>query len=104
MSKFNAQHFFKKYKVLLFILLIGFAIRAYRINEVPLYGDELTMVYDSYSILKTGMDATGQSFPLTFSMGSGRPGRFIYFSLPFVALFGPTALGVRSLSLLFLFW
>jgi 4-amino-4-deoxy-L-arabinose transferase-like glycosyltransferase len=33
-------------------------------------------------------------------MGAGRPGGYIYFSIPFIALFGPTALGVRSLSIL----
>ncbi|KKS18270.1 MAG: hypothetical protein UU74_C0009G0001, partial [Candidatus Woesebacteria bacterium GW2011_GWA1_41_7] len=49
-----------------------------------MYGDELTMVYDTYSISKTGMDATGQKLPLTFKMGAGRPGGYIYFSVPFV--------------------
>ena len=65
-----------------------------------MYGDELTMVYDTYSILKTGKDATGQAFPLTFKMGAGRPGGYIYASIPFVYLFGPTQWGVRSVSLL----
>jgi 4-amino-4-deoxy-L-arabinose transferase-like glycosyltransferase len=58
------------------------------------------MVYDTYSILKTGQDATGQAFPLTFKMGSGRPGGYIYASIPFVYLFGPTEWGVRSLSII----
>jgi len=58
------------------------------------------MVYDTYSISKTGMDATGQKLPLTFKMGAGRPGGYIYFSVPFVYLFGPTVWGVRTLSLL----
>jgi 4-amino-4-deoxy-L-arabinose transferase-like glycosyltransferase len=65
-----------------------------------MYGDELTMVYDTYSISKTGMDATGQKFPLTFKMGAGRPAGYIYFSVPFVYLFGPTVWGVRALSLI----
>ncbi|KKR51656.1 MAG: PMT family glycosyltransferase, 4-amino-4-deoxy-L-arabinose transferase [Candidatus Woesebacteria bacterium GW2011_GWD2_40_19] len=65
-----------------------------------MYGDELTMVYDIYSISKTGMDATGQKFPMTFKMGAGRPAGYIYFSVPFVAIFGPTVWGVRSLSIL----
>ena len=86
--------------ILVAVLLLGFAIRVYRIWETPMYGDELTMVYDIYSISKTGMDSTGQKFPLTFHMGSGRPGGYIYFSVPFVELFGPTVWGERSLSLL----
>lgn len=64
-----------------------------------MYGDELTMVYDSYSLLKTGMDQTGEKFPLTFKMGAGRPAGYVYGSIPFVAVFGPTEWGVRGLSL-----
>lgn len=65
-----------------------------------MYGDELTIVYDSYSLLKTGMDQTGEKFPLTFKMGAGRPAGYVYGSIPFVAIFGPTELGVRGLSIL----
>lgn len=86
--------------LLIGILLLGFIIRIYRIDQVSMYGDELTMVYDAYSISKTGMDSTGTQFPITFRMGSGRPGGYIYFSLPFIYLFGPTSLGERSLSLI----
>jgi len=86
--------------IFLGILLLGLLIRVYKIESLPMYGDELTMVYDTYSISKTGMDATGQKFPLTFKMGAGRPGGYIYFSVPFVYLLGPTVWGVRALSLL----
>ncbi len=65
-----------------------------------MYGDELTIALDTYSIMKTGMDSTGAKLPVTFQMGSGRPGGYIYASIPFVYLFGPTEWGVRSLSLL----
>lgn len=86
--------------ILLVIILLGLAIRVFYVAKLPLYGDELTMVYDTYSISKTGMDATGTKLPLTFKMGAGRPGGYIYFSLPFVVLFGPNVWGERSLSLL----
>ena len=82
------------------IVVLGFIIRVLFVTKLPLYGDELTMVYDTYSIIKTGKDSTGQAFPITFKMGAGRPGGYIYASVPFVYLFGPTELGVRSLSLL----
>ncbi len=65
-----------------------------------MYGDELTMVYDSYSVLKTSMDQTGERFPLTFKMGAGRPAGYVYGSIPFVAVFGPSEWGVRGLSFL----
>lgn len=86
--------------IFLGILTLGFIFRIYRITNLPMYGDELTMVYDSYSIVKTGMDQTGERLPLTFKMGAGRPAGYIYFSIPFVLLFGPTALGIRALSLI----
>lgn len=89
----------KSILILLGIIILGFVIRIINFQSLPMYGDELTMVYDTYSISKTGMDSTGQTFPLTFRMGSGRPGGYIYFSVPFIALFGPTAWGVRALSL-----
>ena len=82
------------------ILVLGLVLRLLFITKLPLYGDELTMVYDTYSILKTGHDQLGNPYPITFQMGAGRPGGYIYFSLLFVAIFGPTALGVRSLSVL----
>jgi len=93
--KFKYKKFF-----LLTILLISLFLRIYKINSLSLYGDELTMVYDSYSILKTGRDQLGNIFPLTFKMGAGRPAGYVYFSIPFVALFGPGVWGVRSLSIL----
>ncbi len=65
-----------------------------------MYGDELTIGLDSYSLLKTGTDQTGERLPLTFKMGAGRPAGYVYGSIPFVALFGPTEWGVRSLSLI----
>lgn len=75
-------------------------LRAYKISSLPLYGDELTITYDSYSLLKTGKDQTGEAFPLTFKMGAGRPPGYVYFSIPFVAVFGPGVWGVRGLSIL----
>jgi 4-amino-4-deoxy-L-arabinose transferase-like glycosyltransferase len=90
----------KSILIILGILIIGFLLRIYRVTEMPMYGDELTLVYDSYSILKTGHDQTGKFLPITFSMRGRSPGGYVYASLPFVAIFGPTAMGVRSLSLL----
>lgn len=90
----------KSWLLLTLILLLGLIIRIIKIDALPLYGDELTMVYDTYSISKTGMDSTGAKLPLTFRMGAGRPGGYIYFSLPFVAIFGPSVWGERLLSLL----
>ncbi|MCR4306182.1 MAG: glycosyltransferase family 39 protein, partial [Candidatus Daviesbacteria bacterium] len=84
------------------IILISIFLRFYQIDNNPraLYGDSLTGVYDAYSILKTGHDQKGNSFPLVFSLGGGRPGGYIYATVPFVALFGPNALASRMVSIL----
>lgn len=84
--------------LLLSIVILGLFLRVFRLSDVSMYGDELTMVYDSYSILKTGHDQTGAFLPITFSMGAGRPAGYVYGSIPFTALFGPTQFGVRLLS------
>ena len=92
--------FTKSLKILLLIVTVGFFLRLYGSTLMPLYGDELTLVYDAYSILKTGHDQNGVFLPLTFQMAEGRPAGYVYFSIPFVAAFGPTLLGARMLSVL----
>lgn len=88
--------------ILILIILLGLFLRVVNINNNPLslYGDELTIALDSYSLYKTGHDQLGNLLPLTFPMGAGRPALYVYASIPFVAIFGPTALGVRLLSVL----
>jgi 4-amino-4-deoxy-L-arabinose transferase-like glycosyltransferase len=90
----------KSILIILGVLIIGFFLRVYRITEMPMYGDELTLVYDTYSILKTGHDQTGKFLPIIFPMRGSSPGGYVYGSLPFVAIFGPTEIGVRFLSVL----
>ncbi|MBI2599419.1 glycosyltransferase family 39 protein [Candidatus Daviesbacteria bacterium] len=87
---------------LIIILFLGLLLRVLFINSSPpaLYGDELTITLDAYSLLKTGQDQLGNFLPLTFPMGAGRPAGYVYGSVPFVAIFGPTAMGVRALSIL----
>lgn len=77
-------------------------LRVIFINSSPpsLYGDELTIALDANSLLKTGHDQLGHFLPLTFQMGAGRPAGYVYGSIPFIALFGLTPLGVRGLSIL----
>lgn len=94
---------FKSPKILLLIILIvTFLLRIVDISNNPpaMYGDELTMVYDVYSIIHTGQDQLGNFLPLNFEMGGGRPVGYGYFSIPFVFLFGTSALAIRLLSIL----
>lgn len=86
--------------ILFGILLLALVLRIYKLNANTMYGDELTMVYDTYSISRTAKDQMGNFLPVTFEMGAGRPGGYIYFSVPFVATLGVNEYGIRALSLL----
>lgn len=91
-----------KNALLIVILVLAFVLRIVDISSNPpaMYGDELTMVLDVNSIMHTGYDQTGKFLPLNFSMGGGRPVGYGYLSIPFVAIFGTTELGIRFLSIL----
>lgn len=88
--------------ILVIIVVLGLLLRFINVDNNPpaLYGDELTMLLDVNSILHTGYDTTGKFLPLNFSMGGGRPVGYGYFSLPMVAILGPTILSIRLLSVL----
>ncbi len=93
----------KKY-ILFFILVASIFLRLWRIDEVPvsLFGDELDVGYHAYSILKTGKDYSGNSWPLHFESYSDlRTPLYIYSAVPTVAVFGITPLGVRLPAVIF---
>lgn len=94
--------FFQPKVILSLIVFLSLVLRVAWINTSPpsLYGDELTIALDANSLLKTGQDQLGNYFPLTFPMGAGRPAGYVYGSIPFIAAFGPTELGVRALSII----
>lgn len=95
----EVRNYLKPNFMLTLILLIALFLRLWGNANISLYGDELTIVYDVYSLLKTGQDQLGNYLPFTFEMGAGRPPGYVYFSIPFVAIFGPSSLGVRGLSI-----
>jgi 4-amino-4-deoxy-L-arabinose transferase-like glycosyltransferase len=85
-------------KVLLLILVIAAFLRFWRISEVPvsLFGDELDVGYHAYSILKTGRDYSGNFMPLNFhSLAEWRTPFYLYSTVPTVAIWGISPLGVR---------
>src|SRR3989338_9212559 len=91
-------------RALLVILLVASLLRLWRIDQVPvsLFGDELDVGYQAYSILKTGKDYSGNSWPLHFhSLAEWRTPLYLYSSVPTVALFGISPLGVRLPAALF---
>src|SRR5258708_3565766 len=97
--------FFKNTKLILIgILVIAFALRIFQIDKVPvsLFGDELDLGYQAYSILHTGRDYYGNKMPLQFhSLAEYRTPLYLYSAVPTVALFGISPLGVRLPAVIF---
>ncbi len=88
----------RRFVIILLILLAALFLRIYRIDSNPpgLTPDEASLGYNAYSILKTGKDEYGTFLPLIFkSFGDYKPGLYIYFTAPFVAVFGLNETSVR---------
>lgn len=89
---------------LLIIVFLAFVLRFYRVTEVPpsLNWDEVSIGYNAYSIMKTGKDEWGKSFPLHFkAYGEYKLPTQIYFSIPGIYFFGLTDLGIRILPVVY---
>lgn len=94
----------KKIFLLILIFLLGFFVRFYHIGRVPpgLNRDEASIGYTAYSLLKTGKDEYGKSWPVSFkSFGDWKLPLYIYTTIPFVKLFGLTDIAVRLPSVIF---
>lgn len=79
------------------ILILALILRSIFIANTPsLNPDEAALGYNAYSILKTGKDEHGESFPLHLkSFGDYKPALYTYLSIPFVATLGLNPLSVR---------
>lgn len=90
-----------KKRELLFILLsiaLATITRFYKLGEVPsgLYLDEAAQGYNAFSILKTGKDEFGKSFPIVFrSFTDFKTPVYIYTIVPLIPIFGLTKFAVR---------
>jgi len=83
---------------LLIILIVASVLRLYALNLVPPSPslDEVSTGYNAYSLLHTGRDEYGYSFPLLLrAYDDWRPALYVYWVIPFVAIFGLDALSVR---------
>jgi 4-amino-4-deoxy-L-arabinose transferase-like glycosyltransferase len=88
---------------ILFILILAAFLRFYQLADYPaLNPDEAALGYNAYSLLETGKDEHGASWPLHFkSFGDYKPGGYVYLALPFVKILGLTPLAVRLPNLIF---
>jgi len=92
------------------ILLVAFLVRFINLSSTPaLNPDEAALGYNAYSLILTGKDEHGASWPIHFkSFGDFKPGGYVYLAIPFVNFLGLTSLAVRLpnliLSLLTIFF
>jgi 4-amino-4-deoxy-L-arabinose transferase-like glycosyltransferase len=86
-----------KWMCLVFVVLIGFILRIYMVNQLPaLNADEAAIGYNAYSLLLTGRDEHSNFWPLEFqSFNDYKPGGYFYIVLPFVKALGLGILSVR---------
>lgn len=82
---------------LFLIIILAAGLRLYNITSIPaLNADEAALGYNAYSLLETGKDEHGESWPLVFkSFGDYKPGVYVYLVLLFVKLLGLNVLAVR---------
>jgi 4-amino-4-deoxy-L-arabinose transferase-like glycosyltransferase len=84
--------------LLIIILILAATLRFWHLGSVPpgLTPDEASLGYNTYSILKTGRDEFGTILPIVFkSFGDYKPGLYVYFDIPFVAILGLSEVSVR---------
>lgn len=89
---------------LVFVLFsLAFAIRIYIVDTAPsgILVDEASIGYNAYSILKTGKDEHGISFPLVFkAFGDQKLPLYPYLVVPAIKYFGLSVFAVRLPSVL----
>ena len=87
--------------VLIIIVVVGALLRFYKLSQIPngFYIDEAAIGYNSYSLLKTGEDEYGKSFPIFLkSFNAYSSPLYAYLSTIPIALFGLNVFSVRFLS------
>jgi 4-amino-4-deoxy-L-arabinose transferase-like glycosyltransferase len=93
------------YGGLLLLLLIGFGLRLFQLEQYPLgvNQDELSNIYDGYSIAETGADRWGQKFPVIlrgFGSLDYRPPMYAWLSAITIQVFGFSVASGRLVSAL----
>lgn len=90
------------YLILILIMIFGFAVRLFLIERIPpgFFTDEASIGYNAYTLIKAGTDEVGNHLPVFFKNFNAfyRPGVSIYFSAPFVLIFGLNEFSIRLAS------
>jgi 4-amino-4-deoxy-L-arabinose transferase-like glycosyltransferase len=97
------KRFKTKEIVLVLVLFLAAFLRLWRLNQFPagLNADEAAIGYNAYSLIETGKDEHGDSWPIHFkSFDDYKPGFYFYLVLPLVKLLGLNIWAVRLPSAL----
>lgn len=93
----------QKWIILFFIVLVAAILRLWNLGVTPPSPDwdEAALGYNAYSILLTGKDEYGTSFPLSLrSFDDYKPPLYVYLTVPSVAAFGLSLWSTRLPSAL----
>ncbi len=84
-------------KVLTLVLALAFILRFFNLSNYPAFNaDEAAIGYNAYSLILTGLDEHGHTWPVHFqSFNDWKPGMYFYLVIPFVKLLGLNELAVR---------
>src|SRR3989344_2031388 len=86
------------------IVCVAFILRIAWLDRFPLglHADEVSQGYNAYSLLKTGKDEHGVSWPVSLrAFGEWKPPLETYLTIPTIAFFGLSPWGIRLPSALF---
>ena len=86
-----------KFQILLFVLILfSLFIRLIKPTNLSLFGDEIDVGYQAFSLLTTAHDYKGNFLPTYIqSLAESRAPLLIYSSIPGIFIFGLNELGVR---------
>lgn len=92
----------KLHKVILGLIIgLAFILRFYMLDQVPpgIHADEASQGFNAFSIISTGKDMYGKSFPILFrASGSYQPPIYTYLTIIPTILFGNSIFTVKSVS------
>jgi 4-amino-4-deoxy-L-arabinose transferase-like glycosyltransferase len=86
---------------LILILGLNLFLRLYGLEKSPISinWDEAALGYNAYSLLLTGKDEYGKSWPLSLrSFNDYKPALYAYLTIPFVKVFGLNQTSTRAVS------
>lgn len=89
--------------ILIAIISVAFILRFYQLNHVPagLHADEASQGFNAFSLIKTGKDMYGKSFPILFrASGSYQPPLYTYLTIIPTIVLGNSFIAVKMVSAL----